>query len=290
MTEPVLVYRGYTQQELDRQYEQRTLVPDVSPYVARWSAGTEAARRELNCRRDVAYGRHAIETLDLYLPPRPGGAPIMVYFHGGAWRRLSKAQSGFAAPPLRSAGACFVVPDFFSAADASLDEMVGQARAAVAWVYENAATFGGNRDRIFVAGHSSGAQLAAMVLADGWRADFGLPTDLVKGAILASGPYDLEPVRLSARNDYLRLDEAAARRNSPILHIPKEAPEIFVAWGDGELDEFRRQGAVFAEAWRTAGHECEALELAGHNHFDVSDALADGGGPIVVAARRLMGL
>ncbi len=290
MTERVPVYRGYIKDELDAQYDQRSLVPDPTPYREAWTAGTLAARRDLECRLDVAYGRSEIERLDLYFPPNADGAPIMLYFHGGAWRLLSKEHSGFPAPHLVAAGACFVAPDFISAADASLDEMVRQTRSAVAWARENADGFGGDRERIFVSGHSSGAHLAAMALADGWRADFGLPEDTVKGAVIASGSYDLEPVRLSARNDYLHLDEAAAYRNGPIHHIPKEAPGIFVAWGDGDLDEFRRQSAAFAEAWRAAGHGCETLELAAHNHFDVSSAFGDADSPIVGAALRLMGL
>jgi len=81
-----------------------------------------------------------------------------------------------------------------------LDQMVDQVRAAVAWLYRHADQIGGDRNRIFVSGHSSGAHLAAAVATTDWKARFGLPQDVVKGALCCSGIYDLEPVRLSARN------------------------------------------------------------------------------------------
>jgi arylformamidase len=210
--------------------------------------------------------------------------------HGGAWRRLSKDRAAFSAPAMLEAGAGFVALGFDLIDQVPLSEMVRQVRAGVAWVFENAAAYGLNPERVYVHGFSSGAHLAANVLSGGWRADAGLPEDLVKGAVLCSGPYDLEPVMLSARSEYLNLDSAGAEALTPSRHIPDRGPPVVVAWGDGELAEFRRQGAAFAEAWNAAGNEVETIEIAGANHFDACLTFADPNGPLVAAALNQMGL
>lgn len=284
-----LVYRGYTQAELDIQYDQGSLVPDLAPYQAHWAATSESVRRTYDCTSDIAYGPSEREKLDLFRPTDPHG-PVVVMIHGGAWRRLSKAQSAFSAPAMLEAGAGFVALGFDLIDTAPLAEMVRQVRAGVAWLYRNAAQHGFDPERIYLHGFSSGAHLVANVLADGWREEAGLPANLVKGAVLCSGPYDLEPVVLSKRSEYLKLDAAGAAALTPNLHVPRNGPPIVVAWGDGELAEFRRQGAVFAEAWRAAGNPVETIELPGLNHFDACLTFAERDGPLVAAALAQMGL
>lgn len=284
-----LVYRGYTQAELDIQYDQGRLVPDLGPYQAHWAETSEAARGNYDCTLDIAYGAGEREALDLFRPANPRG-PVVVMIHGGAWRRLSKDRAASSAPAMLEAGAGFVALGFDLIDKVPLAEMVRQVRAGVAWVFANAATYGLDPHRIFVHGFSSGAHLAANVLADGWRADADLPEDLIKGAVLCSGPYDLEPVILSARSEYLKLDAAGAAALSPNRHIPDRGPPIVVAWGDGELAEFRRQGAAFAAAWTEAGNQVETIEIPGANHFDACLTFADPDGPLVAAALAQMGL
>lgn len=284
-----LVYLGYTQAELDIQYDQGSLVPDLAPYQAYWAETSEAARRTYDCTLDIAYGESEREKLDLFRPADPKG-PVVVMVHGGAWRRLSKTQAAFSAPAILEAGAGFVALGFDLINEVPLAEMVRQVRAGVGWVHRNAAQYGLDPARLYLHGFSSGAHLAANVLSDGWREDAGLPADLVKGAVLCSGPYDLEPVILSARSEFLKLDAAGAADLTPNLHVPANGPPIVVAWGDGELAEFRRQGAAFAEAWRAAGNPVETIELAGANHFDACLTLAVRDGPLVPAALAQMGL
>jgi arylformamidase len=284
-----LVYRGYTQAELDIQYNQGSLVPDLAPYQALWAEASEAARRACDCTTDIAYGPGDREKLDLYRPARPRG-PVVVMMHGGAWRRLSKERAAASAPAMLEAGAGFVALGFDLIDAVPLAEMVRQVRAGVTWIYRNAEDQGFNPERIFVHGFSSGAHLAANVLTDGWRAEAGLPENLVKGAVLCSGPYDLEPVVLSARSEYLKLDAAGAAALTPNRHVPMNGPPIVVAWGDGDLPEFRRQGAAFADAWRAAGNAAETIEIEGANHFDACLTFADPDGPLVAAALAQMEL
>jgi arylformamidase len=284
-----LVYRGYTKAELDIQYNQTALVPDLASYVAYWSEASEAVRRRYDGTFDIVYGPGGRQKLDIFRPANPAG-PVVVSVHGGAWRLLSKAEAAFSAPPMLEAGAGYVALGFDLVDTAPLQEIVAQVRAGVAWVYRNAAEHGFDPEQLYLSGFSSGAHLAANVLANGWRAAAGLPEDLVKGAVLSSGPYDLEPVALSARNTYLHLDAATVRHFSPNRHVPTGGPPIVVAWGEGEHTEFRRQGAAFAESWAAAGNPVETIEIAGANHFDACVTLADPGGALVRAALAQMGL
>jgi arylformamidase len=113
---------------------------------------------------------------------------------------------------------------------------------------------------------------AMLTLAD------GAPPPDIKGALLISGIFDLQPVRLSARNEALQLDEELARTLSPIEHIPNDPCPLVVACGSGELDEFQRQSTTFAQAWEAAGGAAQLINYPRHNHFSITGELADATG------------
>src|SRR5215470_18606398 len=107
----------------------------------------------------------------------------------------------YAAEMFVNAGANFVVPDFNNVIETGGDlfVMADQVRRSVVWAYKNAASFGGDADRFYISGHSSGGQWVGVLLTTDWQKDFGLPPIFIKGAVAASGMFDLKPVRLSAR-------------------------------------------------------------------------------------------
>lgn len=286
-----VVYRGYTQSALDAQYEQRTLVPNVGEYVDDWQRRSARARAQVSCRCDVAYGSGSSERLDVYAPAA-GNAPLHLHFHGGAWRRLCKDDVGYPAPLFAARGAVYIAVGFPLATDEPLSAMIASARRALAWTHRNAGDLGGDPGRIFVSGFSSGAHLAAMLLADdGWQVGAGLGRDTVKGAVLMSGIYDLEPVRLSRRNELLELDAHDVEALSPVRHIPRgDGSPAAVLWGAGELDEFRRQSRSFADAWVAAGNPGCAMEVSGCNHFDIADDLGRAESAVFAIIRRQMDL
>ena len=283
------IYLDYDQRALDAQYDQRVLVPDADDYLAADAAESARVREKLDCRIDVAYGPGEDQKLDVFPAPAPG-APFAVYMHGGAWTRSDKSAESFMAESFVAAGAAFVSVNFSLCPKVGLDELVRQAREAVVWSCRNAGSFNGNAGRLFVAGHSSGGHVGAMMVVTDWPATHVLPCDLVKGAVLCSGMYDLEPVRLSARNDYLGLDEAAARRNGPIHHIPEGGCPLVVGYGGREQAEFRRQSRSFAAAWRARGLAVEEIDLPGVNHFEMRRYFNDPDGPVLKAALAMMGL
>ena len=283
------IYLDYDQAQLDAQYDQSTLVPDLTAYQARWSERTLAAKKRYRCVEHVAYGTHADEWLDVYRPGAPGAAPVVVFFHGGAWRAQQIGTTGNAAEAYAGAGAIFVAVNFSVAPDADLDVMVGQSRSATAYVARHAADWGGDAGRIHVLGHSSGAHLASNVAVTDWSA-FGLPGDLVKGLAVTSGPYDLEPVILSKRNTYLHLDRGGVERCTSLKHLRKDLPPAIVAWGGKELAEFKRQGAAFADAWEGATGSVTRLFFGDNNHFDQYDEIAKPDSHFTLSFRSMMGL
>ena len=266
------VYLDYSQEELNRQYDQRSLVADSSPYISNWSEATQQAKSNFECRENLAYGDHRDEILDLYLPDIVQGgeelAPLLVFCHGGAWRRLTKDESGHMAAAYVPEHVALAALNFSLAPEKDLSSIVGQVRRAVLYLYENASKFMVNPKKFYVCGHSSGAHLAANIAVTNWSA-MGAPHDLIKGVTLVSGPYDLEPVRLSARNDYLFLDASTARALTPQTHLRPGLPPAIFSWGGGELDEFQRQSASLAEAWENEGMAVQRLFFQDKNHFEM---------------------
>ncbi|HXP74770.1 MAG TPA: alpha/beta hydrolase [Stellaceae bacterium] len=262
------LYRDYDRAALDAQYFLRGRVPEHPEYFRRWAEDSAAVRRARPCRLDIAYDG---EKLDLF-PAEKKPAPCLLFIHGGYWQALGKSDFSFLVPAFQDAGIAVAVADYTLAPKADMDEIVRQNRAAVAWLQRNAREHGIDPARIHVAGHSAGGHLAAMVLETDWRA-FGLDRDPVRGACAISGLYDLEPIRLSYLNDVLALDAAAAERNSPLLHLPKQSPPLILSVGTGETDEFLRQQESFATAWRAAGLPLEVADQPGDNHFDAVERL-----------------
>ncbi|MFC7607643.1 alpha/beta hydrolase [Teichococcus aestuarii] len=126
-------YRGMGRAALDREYNARATVPDIMPILAEYRARTEAAKAALpGARIGLPYGPTEPERLDIYPAATPGPAPVFVFIHGGYWRLLDAADSGFMAPYLTAAGACVVAVNYALAPAATLDEIVRQCRAALA--------------------------------------------------------------------------------------------------------------------------------------------------------------
>ena len=281
------VYLHYTQEELNEQYDQRSLVPDPSPWMGPCASASKTAKETFTCIEDIAYGDHEEELLDLYLPGGKGSWPIVVYCHGGAWRALTKDESGFPAMALVPTGIAVAALNFSLAPAARLGTLVDQVQRATLHLHGNAAEWNLDPDRFFAMGHSSGAYLASMLGVADW-AELGGPTGLIKGLISGSGPYDLEPVRLSARNDYLFLDEETATALTPQTHLKPGLPPAVFTWGGGELEEFQRQSRDLADAWEAQDIPVERVFLDGLNHFQVGAELMNPESPTIKAAVRLI--
>jgi arylformamidase len=268
------IYRDFDQAQLDIEYNARGTVSDYTVFGRQNDAFSEEARQTLECLLDVPYGDHPDEVIDIF--PAGANAPVFLYFHGGYWRANSQKQAAAMAPNFVQRGIAVVPVNYSLAPGATLDEITRQSRAAVAWVWKHGADrFGADPDRIFVGGTSAGGHITGMVLAGGWHDEFGVPADLVKGALALNGLHDLEPVRLSEPNEWAKLDEAAAYRNSPIHHLPERGCPLIVSWGGSETSEFKRQSNIYAAAWREHGWACSEFEVTECNHFNIPQQLRD---------------
>ena len=262
------LYRDFTSQEqIDREYNPGPAVADSAARIEGWMARSAATRSSLACRLGVKYGPTRDEYLDVF--PSGEGSPVHVFIHGGYWRRFTARDHSFVAPPLVAAGLAVVVVNYALCPTVTIDEIVRQVRAAIAWTRHHAADFGGDADRITVSGHSAGGHLTAMALATDWAGTYDLPTDTVKAGLPISGLFDLAPFPYSFLQPALQLDWGQVRRNSPIGLVPESAMPMTAAVGGDESAEFRRQSRSFADAW--PGGRC--VEIPGCNHFTVLEEL-----------------
>lgn len=284
------IYLDYTQEELDRQYEHRSIVPDGDDFIARNEAHSAKIRAAAHGRLNVAYGPDPDQLLDIYPAKRDGPCPMVVFFHGGRWSRGGKENNIESLAAYNAAGVHFVSVGFTLIPKTTMDGLVSQCRDAIAWVWRNAKIFGGDPDRLFVLGKSSGGHLGGMMVVTDWEAERGVPSNVIKGALLVSGMYDLEPVRLSFRNGFLGMDEDTALRNSPIHHIPNEGCPLVVGYGSLETDEFQRQSRTFADAWGARGFFGQLVEMEGRHHFSIDADLADPDGNLVTPFLKNMGI
>ena len=270
------VFGDFDQEKLNNEYLISRTVPDIEPFLADYARLSKKARMLLDVREDVAYGRTSQEVVDIF--PAGDNAPVFIFIHGGYWRMLSHKESAFMAPAMVREGIAVVSVNYTLVGEgASITEIVRQCRAAVSWTFKNARDFGGNPDRLFVGGSSAGGHLTGMTVAGGWHDQFGIPTDIIKGAVPLSGLHDLAPIRLSCINEWTKLDEAEAAQNSPVLHLPSTGCPLVVSYGASETAEFKRQSALLADAWAAKGWHAEIFEHPDRNHFDIVFDLCDPG-------------
>jgi arylformamidase len=238
-----------------------------------------------------AYGPTANEGLDLYRT-QARRAPTMIYIHGGAWRGGSASGAGSMAENFVTAGANLVSLDFINVIQSggSLLAMAEQVRAGVAWVYKNAKKLKIDPHEIYVSGFSSGGHLCGVVITTDWAAR-GLPNDFIKGAVCASGMYDLYPVSLSARNLYVNFNlDNTIEKLSPARHIQHIRFPVVLSHGTKETPEFQRQTKDFAAQLQAAGKDVKLIVAQGYNHFEHNETFANPFGPLGRASLEIMGL
>jgi arylformamidase len=284
------VWLDMDQWELDDAYDHTRYAPNREHVLARYGTNSARTREILGLPERLAYGPSDAERLDLFRTPRPG-APIQVFVHGGAWRGTVAASYAFLAETFVRAGAHLAILEFSSVDQTGGDitVLVEQVRRAVAWIHEHARELGADPERLYLAGHSSGAHLGGCVVTTDWP-QRGLPADILKGAILASGMYDLRPVRLSKRSEYLSLTDDTEAALSPIRHLDTLTTPLILSYGSCETPEFQRQTVDFCRAVQEAGKPATVLGAEGYNHFEILETLANPYGLLGRAALAQLGL
>ncbi len=252
-----------------------TVGGDLTPFFVRWRAWSDETRAQITHQRDLAYGATPDELLDLFVPR--AGAPLVVFFHGGYWRRLHKDDMTYVARALGAHGVACAVVNYSLAPAVTLETIVAQARRSVAWLRRHAAQFGADPTRLVVAGHSAGGQLAAMCAVEA----------PVAAVVTISGLHDLRAVARSFANEWLQLDEPRAAALSPVLLEPAAPCIVTATAGEHETSAFHAQGREFAEAWSAHGCDTTYADSAGDNHFTICDRLNDPNDALVVRTAAL---
>lgn len=264
------VFLDYTQAELDQVYDQLVWAPHRDAIQAEIRKDCEAVRQKMPPRTE-RYGKSEVQLLDIFSPKGASLVPVVVYLHGGAWLRGSRLDTIYPAPAVTGRGAALVVPEFDNVGVVPLPRMIEQCREAVDWTVRNAASFGGDPECVYLAGHSSGAHLASCVL-------LGDPP--VRGALVISGMYDLHAPLLSARSKYVKITPEELDAASAMRHLGRIRCPVAVAWSVGDSPEFRRQAQVFAAALEGMGRLAGRLEVFSPNHFEEPRQLADPDSPL----------
>ena len=258
------VFLDYDQKALDDQYEQRVWVPHADEIIKRYALASDKVRSRLGEPRTERYGPSEPEKLDIY----GAGKNAFVFVHGGAWKRQSSREQAFPAEAIIAAGAAYVALNFANLPSVTLPEMAAQVCRGIEWVHANL-----SKD-VVLCGHSSGAHLSGCALT---RIPY------IRKALLVSGVYDLLPVRLSARNEYVRLDERLEDQYSPIRHVERIRCPVTVAWSEKENAEFLRQSKEFASALKS-----DSVEGKGLNHFEMIETMADPRSPLGRTALNML--
>lgn len=228
--------------------------------------------------KDIAYGEHRLQSLDVYTPRAATAnskAPVVLFFYGGCWGGCStyeKAHYRFIADTLTAEGYVVALADYRRYPDFLIEPILQDAAAATAWVADNIADYGGDKDQIFLAGHSAGGHLAIMTMLDKNRLSANQQQQIA-GFIGLAGPYDFLP-HTEAYQEVLFGPPKNYGVTQPINYVTGQEPPMLLLWGDADTSVFRKN-IVNMEAKVTGlGGQVETHIYAGMTHVEILTRLA----------------
>lgn len=284
----MFVYKQYDQESLDTQYNNRLHVPDYADYLNRWELLSRHTEQKLPVIKDIPYGNLQRERLDIYPSLQPQ-SKTLIFIHGGYWQMLDKSMFHFIANGFHSYGVTTVLLTYPLAPEVSIDQIVLSCRKAIKWLYSNFPAFNGDPHQMYVAGHSAGGHLAAMLMATDWELfDPGLSANVLKGICAVSGLFNLVPIHLSYINKVLKMDMETAKCNSPVRLEPSNSCPLIVAVGEAETAEFNDQSKELYTCWKNKGIDNQLLQLPRQNHYSIAETIVDPQSSLHQALRQLM--
>lgn len=226
-------------------------------------------------QRDLAYGDNPRQKLDLYIPDARSAGPrrVLVFFYGGGWNSGSKDGYLFAAKPFVEAGYIVAIPDYRIYPEVRFPAFVDDGAAALRWIADNAARFGGEADRVYLAGHSAGAHTAALLALDArYLNAVGLRTARIAAVAGLAGPYDFTPNSDTLREIFSTAPDL--RQMRPTTFARPDAPPMFLATGDADTTVLPKNSVNLASALQAQGSVVELKLYPGIGHVDIAMALA----------------
>lgn len=224
----------------------------------------------------IAYGDNPRQSLDVYRPEAGSGPrPVVLFFYGGSWQYGSRDDYRFAGEALASRGFVAVVADYRLYPEVRYPDFLRDGAAAVRWVRDHIAGYGGDGERLFLMGHSAGAYNVAMLVLDArWLREVGLePKQAVRGWIGLSGPYDFLPIKTPVVQTIFGPREQWPA-TQPIAYVSADAPPAWLATGAADTTVLPGNTQRLAARLRAAGIPVEERSYPGIGHGRTVAALA----------------
>ena len=273
------IYRDYTREELDLQYNVRQRVNDFQDYFDRFDQAGRAARRQRPHLADLPYGDDVLQSLDFF-PGANNDRPLLVFIHGGYWRSLDKHQFSQLALPYLAQDINVALLNYRLAPQVRMGDIAADCGRALRMLHAKAGALRFDADAIWLMGHSAGAHLAALIAA--------LRAAPVRGICGLSGIYDLEPIRLSYLNEALHLSPSDALQASPLQLAMPDGVRALLCAGGQESEEILRQRDTYAATLRQSGHAVEVVEAPQAHHLSIIDVAADAHSGVTRAMLRMI--
>lgn len=257
-------YRGntYAPDEFERQFNPRADTPNMEEQLAERHALASSTRRRLVFDGDISYGPSDRQVIDIFPgnPDRKGECADLLFFHGGYWRAGHGSENCFIVEAFVAAGATVAMASYDLCPHVRIGTIVDQARQAVRWLVDNGSAHGVDPHNLWIGGHSAGAHLSAMILADP-------DAPPVAGALLASGIFDIDPVLNISINAEIQATADDVQPWSPLLHPPVQQTTVLLTVGDQESSEWQRQTHLYADVASSAGCTTKTVVEPGANHL-----------------------
>lgn len=242
-------------------------------------------------RADISYAPGPRHGLDVYAPTKAQSRPIIVFWYGGGWEDGKKSNYRFVGAALAKAGYVAVLPDYRLYPEVRFPAFVDDGAQALAWVVEHAAEIGGDPRRIYVAGHSAGAHMAAMLAYDTERLErAGIPRDAIRGCIGLSGPYVLNP-NDAALNDIFRAPYTITDWQ-PVQRVRAGAPPALLLHGEADTVVEIGHARRMAQTLESLGVPVTLRTYPGRGHRDTVAAFASAAPhklPVMAEIRAFIG-
>ena len=281
----MLIYKQYNEEQLNNQYNIRLHVPEFADYFERWEQLSKEAREKYQLVKDIRYGDHGRECLDVFPSAKPN-SKTLVYIHGGYWHLFDKSKFHFIADAFYDNDVTTVLINYPLAPAATIGEMVASCRKAILWLHKNVQQFNGDPQQLYIMGNSAGAHLAAMLLEQEWMQKNAAL--FIKGVCLLSGIFNLLPIQLLQLNSILNISNEIAMHNSPVALIPAANCPVLVCVGGDETDEFTCQSKALYDAWKDKNVAIKFLELPGINHYSMLELLLHKTASLPIAVCKMM--
>jgi arylformamidase len=251
----------------EAQFNPRCAVPNADEYSANSKIKSDQAHQRFSDIEQLRYGQEPLANLNLRRSSQ-ANQPLFVYIHGGYWRARDKDDFGYLFNALEPSDANVVILNYDLCPKVTVSQISEQIQQALLWLNANASSLGFDRERIYVAGHSAGAHLLAMVLAQP-PAQFSIPDGMIRKAYLLSGIYELSPVLKISVNDEIRLKPEDVYPLSPVNFPPSQKTPYEIIVGQAEPEGWVAQSVDFSSYLAQQGAQTALTILPNRNHYSI---------------------